>query len=395
MSRKTLSRLSSQQGAGDPLVSVVIPVFNGARTVSATLRSALSQTCASLEVIVVDDGSTDESCEIVSAFAARDPRVRLVRQANAGVAAARNTGIAQARGDFVAPLDADDLWHPRKLERQVDAAQRAGPAVGLVYCGFRFIDDADRVIETAPYYDVRGWGFLRHLAYNFVGSGSAPLIRRTALERVGGYDPSLRELGAQGCEDYLLQARIARDFPLTGTPEYLVGYRLGDQRMSSGVQRMLESRILAYELLKRETPDLPDRPLLASQAFFEIRNGVRMAESKQARAGFQRIVGGVRRAGLAHMVDLACLTAGWGLSAAGRRLLRRIGEEQRPPFGDLDPADTAGAIGDPFLAAYLRSLAREDAQRGAARTGPGSRTPFASGSGTHGRGEPAPGPTGP
>jgi glycosyltransferase involved in cell wall biosynthesis len=100
-------------------VTVVIPVYNGECFIDRTLASALAQTYDPLEVVVVDDGSTDRTPIIVEAAAARDNRIRLLRAQKSGVAAARNLGITEARGKLIAPLDADDLWHPEKIARQV------------------------------------------------------------------------------------------------------------------------------------------------------------------------------------------------------------------------------------------------------------------------------------
>ncbi|MGH6787005.1 MAG: glycosyltransferase family 2 protein [Novosphingobium sp.] len=204
-----------------PPVSVVIPVFNNALTLAATLASAAAQTHRALEIVIVDDGSSDASAEVAAAFCAREPRARLERQANHGVAAARNRAIALARGEWVAPLDADDIWHPEKLARQLAAAARA-PAAGWVVCGSRDIDAADRVwrdgARTAP----RGQVFLRLLAHNFIDNGSVLLFRREAALAVGGYDEDRR---VQGCEDMIFQLRLAARFPLAVAPEYLVGYR--------------------------------------------------------------------------------------------------------------------------------------------------------------------------
>src|SRR5579862_4587648 len=116
------------------LVSVVVPVWNSERFLKKTVESVLAQTYRRLELIVVDDGSTDRSPDIVKSIAAHDDRVRLFRTENRGAAAARNLGISQSRGPFVALLDNDDLWHPEKIARQVEVLRRSPPEVGLVYC---------------------------------------------------------------------------------------------------------------------------------------------------------------------------------------------------------------------------------------------------------------------
>src|SRR4051812_12704913 len=103
------------------LTSVIIPIYNAEQYIAETLLSALAQTHRNIEIIVVDDGSTDGSAAVVKLIAASDARVRLISQPNRGVAHARNCAIAEAQGEFIAPLDADDLWHPKKIERQIAA----------------------------------------------------------------------------------------------------------------------------------------------------------------------------------------------------------------------------------------------------------------------------------
>ena len=123
-----------------PLVSVIIPAFNAAEYIRQTLNSVLAQTYQAMEVIVVDDGSSDATGAIVEEFVKKDARVQLVRQSNAGVGAARNTAIRMARGEYIAPLDADDIWFPEKLEKQVACMEQCGEETGLVYCWSTLVD---------------------------------------------------------------------------------------------------------------------------------------------------------------------------------------------------------------------------------------------------------------
>src|SRR6266508_897311 len=118
------------------LVSVVIPNYNCGRFLEETLESVFAQAYPAVEVIVVDDGSTDDSLQVLEKYAGR---VNVIRQANQGVSAARNAGIRASHGELVALLDADDLWHPDKLAKQV--ALFANPAVGLVHCAVEYIDE--------------------------------------------------------------------------------------------------------------------------------------------------------------------------------------------------------------------------------------------------------------
>ena len=142
----------------DPLVSVIVPAYNAASTVQETLRSVLAQTFSRIEVIVVDDGSTDDTATVVAEIADQDARVRLERQPQYGVATARNHAIQCASGEFIAPMDADDLWHPTKLERQLERFKGGEPDLGLVYSWFRYMDTDGLVQGDGPRPTFEGCG---------------------------------------------------------------------------------------------------------------------------------------------------------------------------------------------------------------------------------------------
>ncbi|WP_162560150.1 glycosyltransferase family 2 protein [Methylotetracoccus oryzae] len=242
-----------------PLISVIIPAYNAERTLADTLDSILAQTYGNIEVLVVDDGSTDATAAIVLDYAQRDVRVCLLQQPNGGVAAARNQGLAAARGDYVAPVDADDLWHPTKLEKQMAVMLAGGPELGLVYTLFRAIDEHGRIVWTPPGYACEGWVLARHTYVNFIGHASSLLLRKSVAVEAGGYEPGLRAAGAQGCEDYLLQLRIAGRYRFGCVRECLVGYRQRPDSMSSQAGKMLRSYRLALSLIEAERPGLPAR----------------------------------------------------------------------------------------------------------------------------------------
>jgi glycosyltransferase involved in cell wall biosynthesis len=179
------------------LVSVVVPAYNAQATLGRTLASVRAQTYANLEIVVVDDGSTDATHQFAEAEAREDPRIRVLTQANAGVAAARNAGIRASWGALLAPVDADDLWHPEKIAKQVAVIEAGGPAMGFVYTYFRRISPMDNAVTEAAFPLVfSGHVFLRHLLFNFVGNGSSILMRREAFESAGGYEPELQRQGA-------------------------------------------------------------------------------------------------------------------------------------------------------------------------------------------------------
>jgi glycosyltransferase involved in cell wall biosynthesis len=253
------------------LVSVVVPAYNAESTLRATLASVRAQTYRRLEIIVVDDGSTDGTGGLVREAAALDGRIRLLSIDNSGVAAARNAGIAASRGAYVAPVDADDLWHPEKIARQVDAIEAGGPGVGYVYTLFRRIDAEDRVIHDGPPWDISGAVFLRLLLYNFVGNGSSLLIRRAAIEGAGGYEPDLR---IQGSEDYLAQIVLARRWKVALVPEYLTGYRQSASSMSRNRVRMEQSTLLMIERIRQRFPEAPEELLAAAEATIRARLAV-------------------------------------------------------------------------------------------------------------------------
>lgn len=236
------------------LVTAVIPAFNAAATLDETLRSVRAQSWPALEILVVDDGSADETPALVQRHAAVDPRVRLLRQANGGVATARNHGIREARGAFVAPVDADDLWHPAKIERQMQAILPR-PEVALVYTWFAQIDDQSRVIAARYRPRAEGRIFVDLCRGNLIGNGSSPLMRRDAVLAAGGYDASLRARRAQGCEDYRLYLALAERHAVALVPEFLTGYRQSAAAMSGDLMQMLRSFDLVTEEVRQRHPE--------------------------------------------------------------------------------------------------------------------------------------------
>ena len=181
--------------------------------------------------------------------------MRLIEQPNAGVAAARNTGWQAARAELIAFVDADDLWAPTKIERQLAALTRAHDGVGLVYCWYSLIDIQGRVIDGGHRPGWRGPVLERLFLGNFVGNGSAALVRRQALVDAGGFDSRLHEAGAHGCEDYLFYCRVAERYEFEVVEEPLVGYRWLPWNMSSNLTRMLRSWMLVVDEMHSRHPD--------------------------------------------------------------------------------------------------------------------------------------------
>lgn len=338
-----------------PLVSVIVPAFNASATLDATLLSARAQTHSEIEILVVDDGSTDDTVEIAGRHAAADSRITLLRQPNGGVARARNHGLRVATGGFIAPLDSDDLWHPEKIARQLAAIEAGGADCALAYNWFRRIDADDRTLGASPRPQVSGRVLLRHIDWNFISNGSTPLVRTAAAREVGGYDSALHDAGVQGCEDYLFQLRIARRFSFACVPAFLTGYRVVPGAMSSGAARMIQSHIMAYSLLRREVDAtaarLIDRKIAAMHVAL-VRNRVRRGA----------ILDGAGLLGRAFALDAAGAIE--GLRTELRRALTPQPTDSSvvpgPAFGALAADQSDGAWRTSRSPAWQRRLARLD-----------------------------------
>ena len=282
------------------LISVIVPAFNAAVTVEQTLESIRAQTHANLQILVVDDGSCDGTADVVRRLAA-DPRVQLIRQPNAGVAAARNRGLEAAQGDLVALCDADDLWSPTKLEQQLQALDAQAGSPALCYCGFVTIDAHGRRAGGPVVARAHGEVLERLCRRNFVGHASSMLFRRELAERLGGFDETLRVNGAQGCEDYDFLLRAAETGPFAAAPADLVGYRVGaGGTMSSNFVTMMRSWVIVTAALVKRRPDLLEavkdgRAYYAAQLMIGAASRGRLrtvvALARESQVGARRLAG--------------------------------------------------------------------------------------------------------
>ena len=243
-------------GAG--LVSVIIPACNDAATVERTVSSVLNQIYSDLEVLVVDDGSTDQTAALVQSMADVDHGIRLLQKPNGGLVSARNYGIAHAGGEFIAPIDADDLWHPDKIKKQMVVMRDRGDQVGLVYCWSRAIDERDRVLFDITPCIFRGNVYTALILRNFLSSGT-PLVRRRCVEEVGGYDATLSSRGAPCCEDLKFNLDIAERCDFDLVPEFLFSYRVRAGSMSTDSDAMLRSYKVVIEEVRARHPELPNK----------------------------------------------------------------------------------------------------------------------------------------
>ena len=235
----------------DKLVSAILPAYNAANFIQKTIDSITAQTYANLEIIIVDDGSQDDTAEIVMYNLQKDKRIKFFRQPNMGVSAARNLAIEHSEGEFIAPCDADDIWHPHKIEKQMRCITEADDNIGLVYVWTERIDEYDQVISPGKKYDIQGNVIKPLLFTNFVGGGSTPLIKRRCIDTVGNYDLDFKAKNCQGAEDWDLYLRIAGSFQFKLVPLVLLKYRITKNGMTSNKEEMVRSIELANERAKR------------------------------------------------------------------------------------------------------------------------------------------------
>jgi glycosyltransferase involved in cell wall biosynthesis len=231
-------------------ISVVIPSYNSATYLPDAVESALNQTVAPLEVIVVDDGSTDATADVLERYRGR---IVAISQENRGLSAARNRGIEAARGGLIAFLDADDIWLPQKLEKQL-ACLEENPQAPLVHSDMWNWDEATGV--KTRLYNGRRVHSGRCYAQFFFLPGIRPstwLIRRDCLERFGGFDETIRRPTTQ---DYDLCFRIARHHEIAYVDEPLILYRLHGSNSSKRVLEMSEDILLVLQRAIRADPAL-------------------------------------------------------------------------------------------------------------------------------------------
>jgi glycosyltransferase involved in cell wall biosynthesis/acyl carrier protein len=233
-------------------VSVVIPTYNYARFLATAVESALNQTYRNLEIVVVDDGSTDDTPAVMQPFL-DNPRVRYIRQENRGASAARNVGIRESDGPLVAFLDADDIWEATKLEKQAPCF--ANPIIGVVYSAVTLIDEAGRALPTAPaggYLAPRSGKVTGWLVFDNFVPFSSSVVRRECLKIAGVCDESLR-MGMDW--DLWLRISLTCEFQSIGEP--LVRYRMGhSDQLSRQTERRFESADRITSHFYARSPDV-------------------------------------------------------------------------------------------------------------------------------------------
>lgn len=221
----------------NPLISVVIPSYNSAKFLPTAVSSVVDQTYKNFEIIIVDDCSNDDTERVVKTFSLSNRNIKYIKHdENKGLSSARNTGIMAAKGDFIAFLDADDIWSPRKLEYQYRKFED-NPKLGVVFTGYTLIDLNKRIRrEYCPPRFNNQYDFARNLLVRNIvtGSASSVMTKKECFEKVGLFDTALK-----AAEDWDMWMRIAHNFTFGAVESPCVTYVEHSQNMSRNIERMI------------------------------------------------------------------------------------------------------------------------------------------------------------
>ena len=212
-----------------PQISVVIPIYNGEKTIQETLESLFQQTFQDFEAIAIDDGSQDRTLEILQSIS--DSRLTIYSYANSGPSASRNRGIFHATGEYIAFLDADDLWTPDKLEAQLKALQNH-PKAALAYSWTDYIDEAGNFLQSGRHMTENGDVYARILVNNFIENGSNPLVSHHVFSEIGNFDEQFF-----GVEDWDMWIRIAAHYEFVAVPKAQILYRTTTTSISTNIAK--------------------------------------------------------------------------------------------------------------------------------------------------------------
>lgn len=273
-----------------PTVSVVIPMYNVAQYITQSIESVLKQSFHHFELILVDDGCTDDTLSVVKQF--NDQRIRVISQRNRGLSGARNTGIDVARGLYIALLDADDFWAPDKLIKHVKHLN-SQPKVGVSYCPSLFVDEQSKLLGIGQFPKLTAVTPQHVFCRNPVGNGSAPVIRRSVLDEISFYgegadkyrkmyfNESLRQ-----SEDIELWTRIAlaTRWQFEGIKQPLTYYRVNEGGLSANTKKQFAAWQHAVSLNEQRAPDFFNRYYQLAKAY-QLRYMARRVVQSSSRFG--------------------------------------------------------------------------------------------------------------
>ena len=230
-----------------PLISVIIPAYNAEKTIKETIESILNQTFVDFELIVINDGSTDSTVDIVTSI--QDSRLQVFSYPNAGLAASRNRGIDRATGKYISFIDADDLWTPDKLERQLKALEE-NPQAAVAYSWTDCIDESGKFSRRGIYFNLNGDVYANLLLCDFLENGSNLLILLQAFKEVGRFDQSLT-----AAEDWDMYLRLANRYQFVGLAYPQILYRISPNSTSTNVSKMERG---CLQVIERNFSQVPE-----------------------------------------------------------------------------------------------------------------------------------------
>jgi glycosyltransferase involved in cell wall biosynthesis len=222
-----------------PKVSIVIPAYNAMAYLPQTIDSVLNQTFTDFELLVINDGSSDNIIEWLSQI--KDSRISLISQENQGVANARNIGIFRAKGEYIAFLDADDLWDKTKLEKQVSCLEQ-NPSTGLVYTWTHLIDSTGKLLKFSITHQEEGYIWEKIVIQDVIGSGSSAMVRASCFQQVGLFDQNVAIAA-----DFDMWIRIAAVYKFAVVKECLVFYRQHQNNFSKNRQKVIKTHAQVIE----------------------------------------------------------------------------------------------------------------------------------------------------
>jgi len=227
-------------GKEEHLISVIIPTYNRARFLKEAIESVLAQTYKNLELIIVDDGSTDNTSEVVKEFT--DKRIIYLYQDNKGVSVARNKGICSIKGQYIAFLDSDDIWLPQKLQKQLEVFKTSRLNPGVVYSGVQYMDYNGNPKKQKKLSKYRGNIFSKLLRKNIAGIGSTMLAKKECFDKCGLFDENLPSR-----EDLDMLIRISAYFEVDYVPEFLTLERIHGKRITVDIDKKIKGREILFE----------------------------------------------------------------------------------------------------------------------------------------------------
>ena len=271
-------------------ISVIVPAYNVAATISETLKAILNQTFQNIEIIIVDDGSRDNTPAIIASF--KDPRIIAVRQTNRGLAGARNSGIHLARGKYIAFCDSDDLWVPEKLELHFNHLENNSD-VGISFSGSRMIDEDGAFLKISQTPKLKNIGAADVFKRNPIGNGSSAVIRREALEclnyrplheteRDWWFDETLRQ---SEDIDAWIRFILSADWKIEGIEGHLTYYRIQRGGLSANLAKQFESWCRVRDNVVQTAPSFAAKhvaPATAYQLRYLARRAFTMGDGKAA-----------------------------------------------------------------------------------------------------------------